>query len=67
MLHPPPRAAWQLFLVVRRASEVHAAPDRRGMFVNAAEMVRRLCLARTPMEEFFNVLRDSVDAVLARC
>ncbi len=31
---------------------------RRGMFVNAAEMVRRQCLARTPLADFFNVLLE---------
>jgi hypothetical protein len=29
---------------------------RRGTFVNAAEMVRRRCPARTKLEDFFNIL-----------
>ena len=29
---------------------------RRGTFVNAVEMVRRLCLARTKLADFFNIL-----------
>ncbi len=31
---------------------------RRGTFVNAAEMVRRQYLARTPLADFFNSLLE---------
>ena len=38
---------------------------KRGTFVNVAEMVRRLCQARTKLEGFFNILL-SVAIVLPR-
>ena len=33
---------------------------RRGRFVNDAEMVRRQCLARTPLADFFRILLDAI-------
>jgi hypothetical protein len=44
-------------------------PNKHGTFVNAAEMVRRLCLARTPLADFFSILLAGEDTfqVIPEC
>ena len=38
----------------------------RVTFVNAAETVRRQCLARTPLADFFRILLDSPDGSVSK-